>query len=117
MLEDLPDPEPGPGQVLVDVRAAGINFPDLLMIQGLYQEKLDPPFVPGGEAAGVVSAVGDGVTEFAPGDPVMLTTASDAGRLPRRRWQASTNFSRCPARCRSSRGQDSSSPTEPRTTR
>jgi NADPH2:quinone reductase len=77
MLEDLPDPEPGPGQVLVDVRAAGINFPDLLMIQGLYQEKLDPPFVPGGEAAGVVSAVGDGVTEFAPGDPVMLTTASD----------------------------------------
>jgi NADPH:quinone reductase len=76
-IEDLADPQPGPDQVLVEVRAAGLNFPDLLMIQGLYQVKLDPPFVPGGEASGVIVATGDGVIGFAAGDPVMFNSASD----------------------------------------
>jgi len=61
----------GPGQAVVDVRAAGVNFVDGLMCQGLYQIKFQAPYVPGGEVAGVVSAVGDGVTEARVGDRVM----------------------------------------------
>ena len=71
IIEDLPEPEPGEGQVKIEVRAAGINFPDLLMIAGQYQVKTPPPFVPGAEAAGVVAEVGDGVTRFKPGDEVI----------------------------------------------
>jgi NADPH:quinone reductase len=48
---DLPEPEAGPGEVLLDVRAAGVNFPDVLLTRGKYQFKPPPPFVPGGEAA------------------------------------------------------------------
>ncbi len=73
VLEDLPSPAPGPGEVRVDLRAAGLNFPDLLVISGQYQVRTAPPFVPGSEAAGVVSAVGDGVTRFAPGQRVIVT--------------------------------------------
>ncbi|MFV1972047.1 MAG: alcohol dehydrogenase catalytic domain-containing protein, partial [Acidimicrobiia bacterium] len=62
VLEDVPEPTPGPGQVLIDVRAASLNFPDLLVIRGEYQFKPEPPFVPGAEAAGVVAALGEGVT-------------------------------------------------------
>ena len=61
----------GPGQAVVDVRAAGVNFVDGLMCQGLYQIKFQVPYVPGGEVAGVVSAVGEGVTEASVGDRVM----------------------------------------------
>ncbi len=71
VIEDLPEPEPGTGQVKIDVRAAGINFPDLLMIAGQYQVKTPPPFVPGAEVAGVVTAVGDGVSRIKPGDEVI----------------------------------------------
>ena len=71
VIEDVPTPEPGPGQVVVDVHAAGVNFPDLLMIAGKYQEKAEPPFVPGNECAGVVSAVGEGVKLISPGDRVV----------------------------------------------
>mgnify|MGYP001823820759 FL=1 len=70
-IEQLDDPVPGPGEVLVDVRAAGINFPDILVIGGQYQLRTDPPFVPGGECAGVVTGTGDGVTRFKPGDRVI----------------------------------------------
>ena len=59
-VDEEPEPEPGPGEVLVDVRAAGVNFPDVLLSYGRYQIKPEPPFVPGGEAAGVVKAVGWG---------------------------------------------------------
>jgi NADPH2:quinone reductase len=59
---DVPEPVAGPGQVLIEVHAAGVNFPDVLMTQGLYQTKPPLPFVPGVEAAGVVVAAGDGVT-------------------------------------------------------
>lgn len=72
-VDDLPDPEPGPGEVVIDVKAAGVNFPDLLITQGKYQFKPPPPFVPGGEVAGVVSAAGAGVTGLSKGDRVAAT--------------------------------------------
>ena len=56
-IEEHDDPLPRDGEVLVDIKAAGINFPDVLMIGGNYQVKTPPPFVPGGEVAGVVEAV------------------------------------------------------------
>lgn len=67
----LPDPTPGPGEVLIDVHAIGVNFPDSLMVQGMYQVKPDRPFAPGRDAAGVVTAVGDGVTGVKVGDRVV----------------------------------------------
>jgi NADPH2:quinone reductase len=66
-----PEPKPGRGEVLVDVKAAALNFPDVLMTRGLYQERPPLPFVPGLEFAGVVAEVGEGVTHFAPGDRVV----------------------------------------------
>lgn len=69
-LAEMPVPEPGPGEVRIRVEAATVNFPDVLIIQGLYQFKPEPPFIPGGEGAGVVDAVGEGVTEFSVGDRV-----------------------------------------------
>ena len=73
VIESVPDPVAGAGEVLVDVKAAGINFPDVLLIAGTYQVKIPPPFVAGNEAAGIVEAVGDGVTRFKPGDRVIIT--------------------------------------------
>lgn len=75
VIEEVDDPIPAEGQVLVDIKAAGINFPDLLVIGGKYQVKTPPPFIPGSEGSGVVSAVGNGVSRFAPGDRVILTPA------------------------------------------
>ena len=60
-------------RLLIDVRAAGVNFPDVLLSYGKYQFKPPPPFVPGGEAAGIVARVGPGVTSVAPGDRVAAT--------------------------------------------
>lgn len=77
-VDDLPDPEPGRGEVLVDVRAAGVNFPDVLFSYGKYQFKPQPPFSPGLEAAGVVMAIGDGVTTTRPGARVAFTTGHGA---------------------------------------
>lgn len=70
-LETVSDPVPGPGEVVIDARAIGVNFPDLLVIEGKYQFLPPRPFSPGKELAGVVSAVGSGVTRFKPGDRVM----------------------------------------------
>ncbi len=70
-VEDVPSPVPGPGKVLITVKAASINFPDALIVQGLYQVKPPLPFSPGSELAGVVKAVGDGVTNVKPGDRVI----------------------------------------------
>jgi len=72
VIEDRPALAPGPGEVAVDIVAAAINFPDLLVIAGKYQDKTPPPFVPGNEAAGTVAAVGDGVKGFTPGDRVIV---------------------------------------------
>ena len=68
--KELPTPEPKAGEVRVAIRAASLNFPDILIVQNKYQLKPPLPFVPGSEFAGVVEAVGDGVTHLKPGDPV-----------------------------------------------
>jgi NADPH:quinone reductase len=73
-LEEVPDPVPAPGQAVVEVHAASVNFPDVLMIQDKYQVSLPPPFTPGSEFAGIVTAVGDGVRNVAPGDHVFGAT-------------------------------------------
>lgn len=70
-LGELPDPVAGPGQVVIAVKACSINFPDTLMIVDKYQFRPERPFAPGGEVAGVVDSVGEGVTGFAVGDRVM----------------------------------------------
>ena len=67
-LTDVPDPVAGPGELLVRVRAAAINYPDVLIIEDKYQFKPPRPFAPGGEIAGEVEAVGDGVAGWKPGD-------------------------------------------------
>jgi len=77
-VDDVPDPTPGPGQVLIEVRAAGVNFPDVLLTRGKYQFRPPPPFSPGGEAAGVVSAVGSGVSSLAVGQRVAATVLHGA---------------------------------------
>ena len=75
VLEDIAEPLAGPGQVRVAVRACGVNFPDLLIIQDLYQYKPPRPFAPGAEVAGVVDAVGEGVENVRVGDRVLLSPA------------------------------------------
>jgi NADPH2:quinone reductase len=70
-FNEVPDPEAGPGQVLVRVRAAAANFPDLLMCRGLYQVRPELPFTPGVELCGEIVAVGAGVTGFGVGDRVI----------------------------------------------
>ena len=75
-IEEVPDPVAGDGQVVVDIKATGISFPDVLIVQGLYQFKPPFPFSPGGEISGVVSAVGNGVTRFKEGDRVMGNVGS-----------------------------------------
>lgn len=89
-VEERPSPQPGPGQVRVGVHACGVNFPDTLIIQGNYQFKPALPFSPGGEVAGVVQALGEGVSGFAVGDRVIAATTwggyaeevlAEAGRL------------------------------------
>ncbi len=70
-LEDRPDPAPGAGEVLIEIHAAGVNFPDGLMVRGEYQMKPPRPFTPGSEVAGIVRGLGEGVTGFAVGDRVV----------------------------------------------
>lgn len=78
-IEEVAVPEPGPGQILVRVRAAGVNFPDALMCRGLYQEKPPLPFTPGVELCGEVAALGGGVTGLAEGDRVIGSPVLPAG--------------------------------------
>jgi len=78
VIEEHLDPVAGDGEIVVDIAAAGINFPDVLAIAGKYQVKTPPPFVPGNEAAGVIAAVGADVTQFAVGDKVIINTAGGA---------------------------------------
>jgi len=77
-VDEVPSPVPGPGQVLVTVKAASINFPDALIVQGRYQARPPVPFAPGSELAGVVKAVGDGVTRLKPGDRVIAAVSTGA---------------------------------------
>src|SRR5690242_1981421 len=71
VIEERPDPVPAPGQVVVAVRAAGVNYVDGLFVQGKYQIKPPLPFTPGGEVAGAVVAIGDEVDTVAVGDRVL----------------------------------------------
>ncbi len=70
LVEDFEDPRPDADEVLIEIHAAGVNFPDVLIVQGKYQARPGFPFIPGGEVAGVVSAVGAGVQDVAAGDRV-----------------------------------------------
>ncbi len=90
----MPAPKPGAGEILVDVHAAAVNFMDCLLVSGKYQLRPQTPFVPGTDAAGIVAAVGEGVTRFKPGDrvacsnwtgaysPQMVTSQLSAVQLP-----------------------------------
>ena len=71
LLVDLPEPLPGPGQVRVKAHAIGVGRPDVLIRQGTYKWMPPLPAIPGAELAGVVDAIGEGVTQFAVGDPVV----------------------------------------------
>jgi NADPH2:quinone reductase len=90
VIEDLPSPTPGPGEVVISVRAASLNFPDVLIIQNKYQAKPQLPFTPGSELSGVVKDIGEGVRGVKRGDRVIAYTTFgafaeevkvDAGRL------------------------------------
>jgi NADPH:quinone reductase len=90
VVEDVPSPTPRRGEAVISVKAAGVNFPDVLIIQNKYQVKPPLPFSPGSEAAGVVKAIGEGVDHVKIGDRVMAITgygafaeeiAVDAARL------------------------------------
>lgn len=76
VIDEVPSPSYGKGQVLIRVKACGVNFPDSLMIQDLYQFKPPRPFSPGGEIAGIVEAVGEGVAHVKPGDKVLASIGS-----------------------------------------
>lgn len=71
VVEEVADPTPGPGQVLVEVKASAVTFPDTLMLEDKYQYKAAPPYVPGGEVAGVVAALGEGVDSLKVGDRIV----------------------------------------------
>src|SRR5690349_5960730 len=77
-LDELPDPKPGPGELLIRVRAAAINFPDVLIIEDKYQLKPPRPFAPGGELAGEIEAIGDGVEGWTVGDRIIAVTGFGA---------------------------------------
>ncbi|GGZ73088.1 NADPH:quinone oxidoreductase family protein [Paraglaciecola chathamensis] len=69
--KDVPDPQAGKGQVVVEIKACGVNFPDGLIVQGLYQMKPEVPFIPGNEVAGVISEIGEGVPHLKVGQRVI----------------------------------------------
>ena len=78
LVDDWAEPELGEHDVLIDVKAAGLNFPDVLIIQGKYQSQPDLPFVPGNECSGVVAAVGASVTRYKLGDKVICAAGTGA---------------------------------------
>jgi NADPH2:quinone reductase len=78
IVEEVPSPVPGPGEAVISVKAASVNFPDVLIIENKYQVKPPLPFSPGSELAGLVKTVGEGVTAFKPGDRVMAITGYGA---------------------------------------
>ena len=78
VYEDAPDPVAGPGQAVIDMKAAGANFPDVLIIQNKYQFHPTLPFSPGSELAGIVASVGEGVSHIKPGDRVIASSGHGA---------------------------------------
>lgn len=92
VLEDVPAPVPGPGQILISVKACSVNYPDVLVIEDKYQFKPPRPFAPGSEAAGIVDAVGEGVTQFKPGDRVLGATGNNGGMAEKALLNAATTY-------------------------
>ncbi len=80
VFADIPEPSPGPGEAVVRIKAAALNFFDLLIIAGKYQHKPPFPFSPSSEFAGIVESVGADVSDVAPGDHVMGSTGLGAAR-------------------------------------
>lgn len=78
VIEDVDDPVAGRGEILIDIMAAGLNFPDVLVIGGQYQVKTPLPFIPGHEAAGIVAGLGEGASRFEIGDKVIVTPSTGA---------------------------------------
>jgi NADPH2:quinone reductase len=78
VFEEIPSPVPGPGEVVLTMKAASVNFPDVLIIQNKYQVKPPLPFSPGSELSGIVKEVGEGVTRVKPGDRVLAFTTYGA---------------------------------------
>ena len=78
VVNEIEDPKIQPGHIIIDVKAASVNFPDVLMIQGLYQFQPPMPFIPGGESAGIVSEVADDVQNFKVGDKVFAMSGTGA---------------------------------------
>jgi len=76
VLSDVPSPKPGPGQIVISVKACGVNFPDVLIIENKYQFKPPLPFAPGAEIAGVVKEIGEGVTRVKVGDRVIASVGN-----------------------------------------
>jgi NADPH2:quinone reductase len=76
VVEDVPSPVAGPGQVVLSIKACGVNYPDVLIIQDMYQFKPARPFSPGGEVSGVIKAIGEGVTAVKVGDRVLASTGN-----------------------------------------
>ena len=76
VVTEVPDPSPGPGEILIEVKAAPVTFPDTLMLEDKYQFKADLPYVPGGEVAGVVTALGEGVDNLETGGSSCLRFGS-----------------------------------------
>ena len=99
-LRDLEDPQPGAGQLLVDVEAVGVNFRDIYEREGIGGYSNETPFVAGAEGAGTVAEVGDGVTDFAPGDRVAWAAAD--GATPSASSSRPTPRCRCPTASRPS---------------
>ncbi len=95
VFTEVPDPAPGPGQVAIDVKAAGVGFVDALYVQGLYQVKPPLPFIPGSEVAGLVTALGDGVDTLSVGDEVF--GMAQAGAFAEKTLMAAASAIRKPA--------------------
>ena len=74
VIKDIPVPKPSQKQVRIKIEACGVNFPDTLIIENKYQYKPDLPFSPGGEVAGIIDELGDGVTNYSIGEKVMAMT-------------------------------------------
>jgi NADPH2:quinone reductase len=93
-IQDVDEPRPGPGEVLIEVHAASLNFPDTLVIGGKYQHQPELPFIPGSEAAGVVVQLGEGVENVRPGDRVM--TAGMTGAFAEKLCRPATDLTLMP---------------------
>src|SRR5580704_12948069 len=107
-LEEIPDPKPGPGEVLVRMRAAGVNPVDVYLHTGTYARKPPLPYTPGQDGAGDVESVGAGVTAFKPGDRVYIAgvgnTIAGAGTYAELAIFLPSQLHRLPARASYAQG-------------